>query len=243
MDNKLCGSLNPKNKSLGDECYTRIEDVEKCLSLYDLSDKVVYCPCDSEDSSFVKYFKETNNCKELIYTSDDMFTHEDLFRKADVIVTNPPFSLGTKMFDELIIPNNKDFIIIEQDLFFKSLLTRKVPVHVYGRVDHFVNNNEIKKINCKWYTSIRNDKCLKLVNHKYTHNGNYKLNYVNGKAYKFFRYSDVPLDYKGEALLCECFDDTHLLEYPNLEIKGRISNLVTDEDGRITFNRLLANFK
>ena len=228
---------------LGDECYTRIEDVYKVLSLYDLSDKIVYCPCDSEESAFVKYFKETDNCKELIYTSDDMFTHEDLFRKADVIVTNPPFSLATKMFDKLIIPNNKDFIMIEQNTFLKVFLIRKLSVSVYGVITHFFCNNELKKINCKWYTSIRNDKCLSLLKHKYTHNGNYELNYYKGKEYKYFKYPEVPLDYKGEALLAITFDSHYLTEYPNLEIIEVCNSPVTDKDGRITFVRILVNFR
>lgn len=241
MNNKLCGSFNKENKSLGNECYTRIEDVEKCLSFYDLSDKIVYCPCDSAESAFVKYFKKSNNCKELIYTSDDMFTHEDLFRKADVIVTNPPFSLACKMFTELIIPNNKDFIIIEQNVFLKYFLIRKLPIHVYGRITHFIHNNEIKEIHCKWFTSIRNDNVLSLFKHKYTHNGNYKLNYYKGKEYKFFKYTEIPLNYKDEALLPVTFDDHYLAEYPNLEIIELCNRPITDENGRVTFSRLLVN--
>ena len=91
MGNKLNGAL--KNKRVDDEFYTRAVDIEKFLQYWDLSDKIVYCPCDSDKSEFVKYFKKNGKCKELIYTSDDFRTHEDLFEKADIIITNPPFSL------------------------------------------------------------------------------------------------------------------------------------------------------
>lgn len=76
-------------KTTDDEHYTRYEDVERLLSRFDLSDKIVYCPCDSEESNFVKYLK--GKCKELIYTSDDFHNHKYLVDSADVIITNPPF--------------------------------------------------------------------------------------------------------------------------------------------------------
>lgn len=80
------GKLKPN-----DEFYTRKEDVEAALPEWDLSNKIVYCCADSKESEFVKYFKQPGKCKELIYTSDDFRTHEDLFQRADVIVTNPLF--------------------------------------------------------------------------------------------------------------------------------------------------------
>jgi len=87
---------------------------EQYLKNYDFSGKIIYCPCDSEKSNFVIYLKEKRNClkyKELIYTSDDFNTHCDLFEKADLIITNPPFSLLIKQFLPLLKEVKKDFFI------------------------------------------------------------------------------------------------------------------------------------
>ena len=110
--------LNHAQKVKNDEFYTPLETVhiifEQYLKNYDFSDKIIYCPCDSEKSNFVIYLKEKHNClkyKELIYTSDDFNTHRDLFEKADLIITNPPFSLLIKQFLPLLKEVKKDFFI------------------------------------------------------------------------------------------------------------------------------------
>lgn len=86
-------------KIKGDEYYTSREEVEyifeKVIPKGFLKDKIIYCPCDSEESEFVKYLKENKDryeYKEFIYTSDDFNTHIDLFEYADLVITNPPFS-------------------------------------------------------------------------------------------------------------------------------------------------------
>ena len=110
--------LNRAQQLKNDEFYTPLETVriifEHYLKNYDFSDKIIYCPCDSEKSNFVIYLKENYSClkyKELIYTSDDFNTHRDLFEKADLIITNPPFSLLVKQFLPLLKEVKKDFFI------------------------------------------------------------------------------------------------------------------------------------
>ena len=47
-----------------------------------VEDKIIYCPCDAEWSNIVKViqdYKDILKYKELIYTSDDFRTHDDLF--------------------------------------------------------------------------------------------------------------------------------------------------------------------
>ena len=64
MKNELRGALKGKAYNSGDEYYTRKEDINKFLPYWDFSDKIVYCPCDTEKSEFVKYFKQKGKCKE-----------------------------------------------------------------------------------------------------------------------------------------------------------------------------------
>lgn len=80
-----------------DEYYTTMEEVEYIFNhlTEDFTDKIIYCPFDSEESNFVKYIKSHKDklkYKDFWYTSDDWYTHLDLIEKADYIISNPPFS-------------------------------------------------------------------------------------------------------------------------------------------------------
>ena len=102
-----------------DEYYTRYEHVknifERYIPIEELKDKIIYCPCDSDESNFVIYLKEHKDYiqyKELIYTSDDFNTHLDLFEQCDIIITNPPFSKIIKEFIPILNKVNKKFFIL-----------------------------------------------------------------------------------------------------------------------------------
>ena len=123
----------------GDEFYTRYKDVDREMSNYDFTGKVVYCCCDNPSSSnFVKYFR--NNFDSLglsllmatyysdtpsLYTYDGEKSHmrpiksgrfQDnvcLMRMCDVVVTNPPFSKNmTRDLINTVIGIGKDLIIV-----------------------------------------------------------------------------------------------------------------------------------
>lgn len=100
-----------------DEYYTPYDTVrfvfEECLKNVNFKDKTIYCFCDSEESNFVKYLKANQlkmGFKELWYTWDDYNNHEDLFEKADYVITNPPFS---KIVHDLkpLIHKTKKFLL------------------------------------------------------------------------------------------------------------------------------------
>lgn len=145
-----------KQKQLppNDEFYTRKEDIETALPEWVLSNKIVYCCADSDESEFVKYFKQPGKCKKLIYTSDDFRTHEDLFEKCDIVVTNPPFSLK-KDLAKILEKYKKDWILIlpmippVSNLFF-------VKGFRFGRVESFSNTD--MKVNCRWVSNIGTEK-------------------------------------------------------------------------------------
>lgn len=77
-------------KRTDDEFYTRIEDIGEILEPFNLKDKQIYLCCDSEESNFVKYCESKN--LNYINTSNDYRENEELFKKCDIIITNPPFS-------------------------------------------------------------------------------------------------------------------------------------------------------
>lgn len=131
------------NKKRGDEFYTRMKDIEKELSHYDLKGKTIYCNCDNpEISNFWKYFHDnfdklgikhlyatfvSEKPKLYDYDGKDLKVediqsgkfedNEDKIKKfkIDIIITNPPFS--NKLPNQLIkmcIDNNVDFLIVAQ---------------------------------------------------------------------------------------------------------------------------------
>lgn len=113
--------LSIARSSKKDEFYTLYEDVKFELDHYidQFRDKIIYCPCDTKESAFVKYFLELKAkglIKELLYTSlkDNVdFLSEaaiDNYTHCDIVVTNPPFSLF-RQFLELLDRLDKKFII------------------------------------------------------------------------------------------------------------------------------------
>lgn len=81
-----------------------------------MKDKVVFCNTDRPDSNFVKYL-QNNQSKigfaDLIYSDADFRSKESrqLLQQADVVVTNPPFSLFRRYIKQLY-NYNKKFLII-----------------------------------------------------------------------------------------------------------------------------------
>lgn len=133
-----------KNKN--DEFYTLREDIDSYLNSYPdgtFKDKVVYCPCDSRESQFPKYFIDNHErlgIKKLIrsalkditevydWTSGhqvvsvlehkniDITDNEvfpDMLDMCDIVVTNPPFSLFVGFVD-LLVKMKKQFILVGQ---------------------------------------------------------------------------------------------------------------------------------
>ena len=124
-------------KTRGDEFYTTRAHVElildKYLKNYDFTDKTIYCPCDSEKSNFVKVLQERKDLlkyTELIYTSDDFRKHKEFFKKADLVLTNPPFSLGATF---------QRYCNFSKDYFFLTSMFSINNVYRLGGFPYFVS--------------------------------------------------------------------------------------------------------
>lgn len=115
--------LSVARSSKRDEFYTLYEDVTFELDHYfdQFKDKIIYCPCDTSQSAFVKYFLELESkgiIKEVFYTSfkdgegTDCLSDAaiDGYKHCDIVVTNPPFSLF-RPFVELLDKLNVKFIL------------------------------------------------------------------------------------------------------------------------------------
>jgi hypothetical protein len=241
----LYGALKGKSHNSGDEYYTRREDILKFLPHFDLSNKTVYCPCDSDKSEFVKYFKEEAHCKELIYTSDDFRTHEDLFEKADIIITNPPFSLKIEFMD-IIKKYDKDFIVILPNIFCQQLMPDELnnKIYIYNFVKYFnvPEGNKRLDVNCKWFSSLYKEELL--PKHSPTFSGKYTIEVDNnGREYKYFSWKDINnVENNEEFLVPITYDTGWKIIYPKLRILKRAPKTFNKETGKNSFARFVVKF-
>lgn len=225
--------INAKKRKF-DEYYTQYEDIEKELQYYTeyFKDKIVYCNCDSENSNFVKYFRnnfERLGLKDLWYSILDMETGKGSFdsddsieklKKADIIVTNPPFSMFRKYID-LLAKYNKKFIVLGNP-----------SATCYLNVFNYIKNNYIwlghKPINKKLYFNTTKEEQERLV--RETKKGsNYTI--VNGEIraickscwytnigkrhYRELEFSEKEMEYKRYDNY-DAINVNKLVDIPNL---------------------------
>ncbi len=105
-----------------DEFYTQYDDVKKECDNYmpHFFNKIIYCNCDTDDSAFVKYFldlKARGKIRDVIWSGGlgGLDFRSDaavaILKRADIVVTNPPFSLFREFID-LLMENDKKFLAI-----------------------------------------------------------------------------------------------------------------------------------
>lgn len=195
-------------------------------------DKIIYCNCDDyRCSNFVKFFKDNfNNLKlkglistnynigdgsySYIYNGEKEVIKEiengsfdsdiclALLEKADLVITNPPFSLFRKYID-LLIKKHKKFLVIGNfgcvayNDIFKLFKEEKIFFGNEPRSMFFINGNQKKSVNAKFLTNIKKNKNNKLK---------YKINEKNEHSFKKYHNYDaidipkssmIPYDYNG----------------------------------------------
>ena len=100
------------SKGKNDECYTYRYGVEPLLEfLPQYKDKIIWCPFDTEESEFVRVFKEYgyNVIYSHISYGQDFYKYEP--ENWDVIISNPPFTNKTEIFKRAI-SFNKPFCLL-----------------------------------------------------------------------------------------------------------------------------------
>lgn len=168
---------------------------------------------------------------DITYTAGDFRSKEcvELLSRADIICTNPPFSLFREYVAQLV-DNDKKFLIIGNDNaiaykeFFKYIKENKVWTG-YGRVKEFRQpDGAIKKFgNVGWYTNLDTTKrheSLTLYK-KYTPKEYPK--YHNYDAIEVSRVADIPMDYDGKMGVPITFLDKY--NPRQFEILGSSRNL------------------
>ena len=141
----------------------------------------------------------------------------ELLNEADIIITNPPFSLFREYVDQLI-KCNKNFLIIGNDNFrtlkdFFPLIKENKIWCGYTRVKEFGQpDGTFKKFgNVGWYTNLdvkkRHEELILYKTYK-GHKKDYPK-YDNYDAIEVSRLKDIPMDYDGVIGVPISFIDKH----------------------------------
>ena len=242
-----------------DEYYTRYEHVknifERYIPIEELKDKIIYCPCDSDESNFVIYLKEHKDdiqYKELIYTSDDYNNHLDLFEKCDIIITNPPFSKIVKEFIPILNKVNKKFFILgSQITLFSYALRLKIDVKfvkvTYNDYFDFIMPEDSNLPNYPLYIYISN---MNINNYykdpkfdKEEKNMVHVIRKSDGKKFKHYsRINNIPLDEYDEIYVPVTVLLEHNKKYFDI-IKLGDAGEYTYEDGKCRYKRIIVKRK
>ena len=225
MTNK---NLNRAKKVKNDEFYTRVEDIALEVSNYKdyFRGKSVLCNCNDVGSSFWQYFHnnfhelglknliaasygtnatkvEYNSSESKLLGSGDFRSKEciELLNEADIVVTNPPFSLFREYIDTLMAHKKKFLIVgnlnaIKYSNVFPLLMENKICLG-YNNPNKFTQaDGSTKKFgNIVWYTNLpRGYERLQLDK---TFNIEDYPKYDNYNAIEVSRTVNIPIDYDG----------------------------------------------
>ena len=209
MSNK---GLHRAQKGVNNEFYTLPETIEKELPHYkeQLEGKTVYCNCDLPESEFVQFFNKNFSDYKLKGFLSSWYNHETgagdfrskaskmLLEQADVVITNPPFSLFREFLAQLV-EYDKKFLIIGPltALGYKNVFPLfkegKAKVGYSGNIGKFKNGMHSP---CLWYTNLHVKPKEFLTLTKEYNPVDYPT-YDNYDAIEVGRVANIPKDYNG----------------------------------------------
>lgn len=235
--------LDRANKDKLDEFYTLYSDIAGEISKHShiFKDKIVYCNCDGERSNFVKYFTdnfEKLGLKDFIATSYngagkgkliqelscngsfDSFMLIQYIMRADIVVTNPPFSLIRDYFKHLNRYKKKFILVAPHHILgYKemkdSIVKGELKIlsapnsFVFEIPNHYTNFQDSKRMfirdgqqyinmgNIFWITNLELEADLNPVIPSVAYSVDKYERYINKDAINVDNINDIPKDYYG----------------------------------------------
>ena len=224
-------NLQKAKKEKNDEFYTQLCDIENELKHYKdhFRGKTVLCNCDLPHSNFIKYFEDNFQelgLKKLLHSGYDKENNTgdfrsaeciELLKQADIVVTNPPFSLFREYVSQLVEYDKKFLIIGNQNAItykeiFKLIKEDKLWLGYgfSGGAGHFINHHYenyatatdkkegmIRVSGVVWFTNLDHNKRHEdlILYKKYTPEE--FPHYDNYNAINVDKTKDIPLDWSG----------------------------------------------
>ena len=143
---------------------------------------------------------------------------EELLKRCDIVVTNPPFKLFRDYIQQIMDYEKKFLVIgnknaVSYKEIFKCIIDKKIwlgvtiannfliPQRDENRLIDTSVLSETKKINglTRWFTNLEHEKLYEPFNFTKTYKGNEKYypEYADYKAINVKEVQDIPSDYKG----------------------------------------------
>lgn len=214
---KQNSNLHKAKKEKNDEFYTQLADIQGELKHYKdhFNGKVVFCNCDLPESNFVKYFQYNFNELGLRgflssgYNKDngdgDFRSAEviGLLKQADIVVTNPPFSLFREYIAQLIEHDKKFLVIgnmnaVTYKEIFKLIHDNKIWLGVSPRgMDFQVSDGSLKNVNTTWFTNLTHKKRNEFLDLYKQYNPSDYPHYDNYDAINVDKVNKIPYDFSG----------------------------------------------
>ena len=267
-------NLHKAKREKNDEFYTQLIDIENELKHYKdhFRGKTVLCNCDLPHSNFVKYFQhnfQELGLKKLLHsgynkeTGDGDFRSQEcieLLKQADIVVTNPPFSLFREYVGQLVEYDKKFLIIGNQNAItykeiFKLIKENKLWLGYgfSGGAGHFINHHYenyatatdkkegmIRVSGVVWFTNLDHNKSHKdLILYKKYSKEEFP-HYDNYDAINIDKTKDIPLDWKGAMGVPITFLDKYNPE--QFEILGKCRQDLT-VNGKSPYFRIIIRNK
>ena len=221
-------SLQNAKTAKQDEFYTQLVDIENELQHYTkhFKGKTVLCNCNDSKSNFFHYFLtnfERLQLKKLLTYDGDFRSEEciELLKQADIVVTNPPFSLFREYVRQLV-QYEKKFLIIGNvnaisykecfELIQKGKMWLGPTIHSgnneFGVPDYYplnatsariddAGNKFIRVKGVRWFTNLEHTKRHEDLILYRPYEPKLYPTYDNYDAIEVARVTDIPVDYDG----------------------------------------------
>jgi hypothetical protein len=177
-----------------------------------------------------KDFIKTNLETDGDFRSDECI---EILKEADIIVSNPPFSLFREYIQQLN-KHGKQFLVIgnnnsiSYNEIFKLIKENKLWLGISPRSMNFILPDKSKKnVNACWYTNLTHKKRSEKIILDKRYNPEEYLNYDNYNAINVDKTKDIPMDYEGIIGVPITFMDKYNPE--QFKIIGKLSTTGIDE--------------
>ena len=174
----------------------------------------------------------------------------EYLKQADIVITNPPFSLFREYVKQLMDYDKKFIIIGNQNAItykeiFPYIKDNKLWLG-YNFVKSFIQpNGEVKKFgNILWYTNIPHDKRNWPMDFYRTYKPELYPKYNNYDAIEVSKVADIPMDYKGIMGVPITFLDKYNPEqFQIVGFRKGNDNKDLSINGKCPYYRILIRFK
>ncbi len=204
-------NLNRARINKNDEFFTRYNDIHNELKHYkeQFKNKIIYCNTDTTESNFIKYLndnKQEYQIRAIILCNKDFRSKESIYllKQADIVITNPPFSLFREYLKQLV-DYDKKFLIIGSAVaicykdIFLAIRDNKIRLgYHYGNATFDIPEGKEKLVKILWLTNLKinkDKKVIELTDLVKEYNEIDYPKYDNYNAINVDKVKDIPKDY------------------------------------------------